>query len=134
MGYLPCLWVAIPSNRVNVSYLDLNTIPYENTHTGSCRNPLKSGQCFLLSALLKCAEWGLLVAIPSNRVNVSYTAIQLAHPLSVQTVSQSPQIGSMFLTLQSCRNWLTQVRLVPSQSPQIGSMFLTSYGDVITCT
>ena len=30
---------------------------------------------FLTSALLKCAEWGLLpggVAIPSNRVNVSY--------------------------------------------------------------
>ena len=74
--------VAIPSNRVNVSYF-----PNLKTATGSTwlkwgRNPLKSGQCFLLCEV--CAE--------------KYCA---------HGGSQSPQIGSMFLTppnaLQNCR-------------------------------
>ena len=46
------------------------------TMRGGCRNPLKSGQCFLRAhisrreALPSVCE---TVAIPSNRVNVSYT-------------------------------------------------------------
>ena len=37
--------VAIPSNRVNVSYTELiESLLYGNEE---CRNPLKSGQCFL---------------------------------------------------------------------------------------
>ena len=35
------------------------------------RNPLKSGQCFLLNAWPDI-RWSRTVAIPSNRVNVSY--------------------------------------------------------------
>ena len=61
--------VAIPSNRVNVSYVYL--ILTTKTLL-SCRNPLKSGQCFLpVSEVLD--ESGI-------------------------SQSQSPQIGSMFLT------------------------------------
>ena len=38
------------------------------------RNPLKSGQCFLLGLIKikKGGEKDVRVAIPSNRVNVSY--------------------------------------------------------------
>ena len=113
--------VAIPSNRVNVSYWELQeevaerirdsrnplksgqcflrglTI-WENLETksmsrnplksGQCflhltvtvkgygvergRNPLKSGQCSLLSIVWLSLKIYLCVAIPSNRVNVSY--------------------------------------------------------------
>ena len=41
-----------------------------------------------------------LVAIPSNRVNVSYSPSDYEVPICVEGVSQSPQIGSMFPTLQ----------------------------------
>ena len=39
------LQVAIPSNRVNVSYLWV--LPGTRYKKGESRNPLKSGQCFL---------------------------------------------------------------------------------------
>ena len=113
--------VAIPSNRVNVSYrrtvsLSWATLPSRNPlKSGQCflrkpqvfnprkgkwqrRNPLKSGQCFLLNSIIDYAKelqsrnplksgqcflprpatrpgrWAYHrhVAIPSNRVNVSY--------------------------------------------------------------
>ena len=41
---LPC--VAIPSNRVNVSYIVSEFLKFKKTESIS-RNPLKSGQCFL---------------------------------------------------------------------------------------
>ena len=40
-----------------------------------------------------------LVAIPSNRVNVSYTELATESAQFLSGMSQSPQIGSMFLTL-----------------------------------
>ena len=71
------------------------------------------------------AEPWWAVAIPSNRVNVSY---------------QSPQIGSMFPDLVAIPSNRVNVsyfeelpdkkemeRRARSQSPQIGSMFLTGY-------
>ena len=48
----------------------------EGGDDGICRNPLKSGQCFLQEESLK--DYIVLihkVAIPSNRVNVSYRKI-----------------------------------------------------------
>ena len=165
--------VAIPSNRVNVSYF--KTFWFFKAQVEGSRNPLKSGQCFLLSKPLPEAWKGywfvaipsnrvnvsyffitgrkrikfLQVAIPSNRVNVSYIAHRIFNKVYEEVAipsnrvnvsylgkikkqnvcqfkkSQSPQIGSMFLTLyhdlgRNCRarNW--------SQSPQIGSMFLTN--------
>ena len=41
--------VAIPSNRVNVSYPWYGVFRIYSNLPGSGRNPLKSGQCFLLS-------------------------------------------------------------------------------------
>ena len=72
---VPRPFVAIPSNRVNVSYLniwDLNINECESEY----------------------------VAIPSNRVNVSYLITPEAAITFIryQVLSQSPQIGSMFLT------------------------------------
>ena len=64
--------VAIPSNRVNVSYLTGT----RKRQRSFCRNPLKSGQCFL-RVLRFTVEDLLKVAIPSNRVNVSYLRIVL---------------------------------------------------------
>ena len=93
-----CL-VAIPSNRVNVSY--------------KTRQEVDRG-------------WRLDVAIPSNRVNVSYVIQTTAGNLEfVIFRSQSPQIGSMFPTALTCTPALFDNFYNKSQSPQIGSMFPT---------
>ena len=63
--------VAIPSNRVNVSYFI--KLYYEHVLNRLGRNPLKSGQCFLQKVIYDEVRSGMLVAIPSNRVNVSYS-------------------------------------------------------------
>ena len=65
------IYVAIPSNRVNVSYKGRNG---ERTcrKKRKSRNPLKSGQCFLQRKEGKMQTKCAIVAIPSNRVNVSY--------------------------------------------------------------
>ena len=63
------------------------------------RNPLKSGQCFL-----------------------QVKTLEITNEESCQK-SQSPQIGSMFLTLK--KPYFGSGVVVWSQSPQIGSMFLT---------
>ena len=90
-------YVAIPSNRVNVSYPcyeNKRATPITSSQSpqiGSMfltrakrfleemfnyggRNPLKSGQCFLpwLGISANCVAVCNRVAIPSNRVNVSY--------------------------------------------------------------
>ena len=145
-----------------------------------CRNPLKSGQCFLPINWLRRRWCHENVAIPSNRVNVSYeeapatppyksyvskvaipsNRVNVSYFLHKERIrhkkfwpsSQSPQIGSMFLTLfwrkEVIKKWsfggrnplksgqcfLPQSQLYSdmvekekgtSQSPQIGSMFLT---------
>ena len=88
--------VAIPSNRVNVSYVEGRTTAddevlagSQSPHIGSMfltmgselwqgvlprRNPLKSGQCFLRFKLVDLVDPDTMdVAIPSTRVNVSYS-------------------------------------------------------------
>ena len=81
-------------------FLTLANLPDRCQLIEECRNPLKSGQCFLLRKMRKEGgrKWER---------------------------SQSPQIGSMFLT-----HLLGQKEspAVSSQSPQIGSMFLTVHG------
>ena len=71
------------------------------------RNPLKSGQCFLLD------NWH-------------------THTDNVYDASQSPQIGSMFPTAEIkeriSRQTDTYGQALESQSPQIGSMFPTYCG------
>ena len=65
--------VAIPSNRVNVSY-GVRLCVVVETDVEISRNPLESGQCFLPRTGRQGYLFGLHpVAIPSNRVNVSYT-------------------------------------------------------------
>ena len=65
------------------------------------RNPLKSGQCFLPPSFrLKMCTDRWKVAIPSNRVNVSYDFSKLYLIAEGIDRSQSPQIGSMFPTLK----------------------------------
>ena len=98
-----------------------------------------------------------LVAIPSNRVNVSYAESKGLHGWQC-VLSQSPQIGSMFLTefweeigyrfpknlrrnpLKSGQCFLRVGTVgvgirgvcgILSQSPQIGSMFLTKFKGTI---
>jgi len=145
--------VAIPSNRVNVSYV-LSRITCSSA-TSASRNPLKSGQCFLpqFQVFVGIVIWKeKKVAIPSNRVNVSYSTSQSTkikkrtisrNPLKSGqcflralwikkdkqhhlVLSQSPQIGSMFLTKICVVIWgILSLIYILSQSPQIGSMFLT---------
>ena len=66
------------------------------------RNPLKSGQCFL--------------------------QISMKSGLKTLKKSQSPQIGSMFLTRVINIKEVPPEFKIESQSPQIGSMFLTKSG------
>ena len=84
-------YVAIPSNRVNVSYVS-DKYPWGDGFAYLCRNPLKSGQCFL-------QLWKYLrylnkknVAIPSNRVNVSY-----------MSASGKSMLGEMHVAIPSNR-------------------------------
>ena len=94
--------VAIPSNRVNVSYWSTIPLKVNDNLIEIGRNPLKSGQCFLPRKKPKGERFNLVFLL-----------------------SQSPQIGSMFPT---CKNRLTakQSFKKQSQSPQIGSMFPTA--------
>ena len=49
------------------------TCDWKDKPDSESRNPLKSGQCFLLDGYDLCEEcYAVWVAIPSNRVNVSY--------------------------------------------------------------
>ena len=68
--------VAIPSNRVNVSHLPDGVRQETRDYIEDSRNPLESGQCFSLLpfTITPRKEEAMLVAIPSNRVNVSHTA------------------------------------------------------------
>ena len=68
--------VAIPSNRVNVSY----AIPYriyEVKEVNYVSQSPQIGSMFLTCVIFKArkkADFAYHVAIPSNRVNVSYTS------------------------------------------------------------
>ena len=69
-----------------------------------------------------------MVAIPSNRVNVSYQT--LLNWMDAPLKSQSPQIGSMFPTPKEFLD--CPFKRFKSQSPQIGSMFPTPKGRWVT--
>ena len=86
------------------------------------RNPLKSGQCFLLGLFMKLRSFGKVkVAIPSNRVNVSYAELMASgHYEDVYVAIPSNRVNVSY----SNKNRNNQVQR-ESQSPQIGSMFLT---------
>ena len=140
--------VAIPSNRVNVSYtqrllrLTKSGLRSQSPQIGSMflttverwleqekknkesQSP-QIGSMFLTYIKEITAPWKTWkqVAIPSNRVNVSYI-IGTAKLRQGKAESQSPQIGSMFLTLPKPRP-IGEGKGRRSQSPQIGSMFLT---------
>ena len=90
--------VAIPSNRVNVSY----AIPVPSI----CRDCDMESQSPQIGSMfptkkIKSFEEGItegVVAIPSNRVNVSYKTPCDERVGACRDASQSPQIGSMFPT------------------------------------
>ena len=142
--------VAIPSNRVNVSYLKkkkkedlILCLLSQSPQIGSMfltfgqayRRALTEayhwsqspqiGSMFLTIIILWLFLIGFMkVAIPSNRVNVSYRCLPQLKIEKVIYTSQSPQIGSMFLTRKTPKFIYLPIRM--SQSPQIGSMFLTA--------
>ena len=168
--------VAIPSNRVNVSYLLASTLANcpqatssQSPQIGSMfltvqeretralgesagRNPLKSGQCFLREVKngQNYTVWNLWGRNPlkSGQCFLRFGR-RIGQWFRDIPKSQSPQIGSMFLTLVKIElkhsPKLTPFVAIPSnrvnvsykdeiqihlfadtsQSPQIGSMFLT---------
>ena len=78
-------YVAIPSNRVNVSYKDIGKVRFKPNR---CRNPLKSGQCFLrVYNYMGITQLFDEVAIPSNRVNVSYRLVDTGKELKINLVA-----------------------------------------------
>ena len=100
-----------------------------NTRRGNwSRNPLKSGQGFLLVNEGWLNGKGCQVAIPSNRVKVSYFKKEankhrlflnsVAIPSNRVKVSYCPSCGAFIMS---------DGRITGSQSPQIGSRFLTRF-------
>jgi len=61
------------------------------------RNPLKSGQCFLL-IVHKPKKFLDCVAIPSNRVNVSYKLTQLKKMVDAGVAIPSNRVNVSYLT------------------------------------
>ena len=88
------------------------------------RNPLKSGQCFLPAIVDVVCDEEIPVAIPSNRVNVSYKENDGYRYNLYFAQSRNPlKSGQCFLL----RNGMLRSPLyISSQSPQIGSMFPTA--------
>ena len=154
--------VAIPSNRVNVSYFDLKRKKENRSRCSLSRNPLKSGQCFLqfdipvhrevVKGLSQSPQIGsmfptflafsicsltitCLVAIPSNRVNVSYS--ERKERRNYWKTSQSPQIGSMFptcLLLNSKKYFAKDWVAIPSNRVNVSystHLFLRIIGNLI---
>ena len=93
----------------------------------SRRNPLKSGQCFLQALDTLKQFYDISVAIPSNRVNVSYMDIIYLSCLKCYKMSrsQSPQIGSMFPTNFRWLNkagWVYYAVAIPSNRVNVSYM------------
>ena len=94
------LLVAIPSNRVNVSYLADSGV-FNKKQIEACRNPLKSGQCFLrILQGFKSFDWSLRRRNPlkSGQCFLHNLCGTARKGILQGFKSQSPQIGSMFLT------------------------------------
>ena len=164
------VYVAIPSNRVNVSYLLTLRRHLIGAERGRnplksgqcflrfvivfwllswivCRNPLKSGQCFLHKKAFCYFENWIWVAIPSNRVNVSYIVLIIsilgilflvaipsnrvnvsylnAYRVVVLETRRNPLKSGQCFLLESNLSSNNAIKIAQSQSPQIGSMFLT---------
>ena len=91
------------------------------------RNPLKSGQCFLRRCKHENDQRLVgQVAIPSNRVNVSYTQLKKMVDAGVFTSRNPLKSGQCFLHVDNMVIRFSGYGVERSQSPQIGSMFLTS--------
>ena len=72
------------------------------------------------------------VAIPSNRVNVSYHFWELRREVEINAVSQSPQIGSMFLTYnQNFIELVEEVREVAIPSNRVNVSYIENKGKKI---
>ena len=115
-------WSQSPQSRVNVSYVvESFEEKYWISESQSPQSRVNVSY-FLEKDVRHVAPWRAGVAIPSNRVNVSYIA-KPNNSYCALWASQSPQIGSIFLTLKP----LGKIVIKPnrSQSPQIGSIFLT---------
>jgi len=119
--------VAIPSNRVNVSHL-LSSLQFPYTSFCLCRNPLESGQCFSLkkSRIKPRNALKLFVAIPSNRVNVSHYLYANGKGIKGYFCRNPLESGQCFSLTGLLRRMLRKKMKTTSQSPRIGSMFLTS--------
>ena len=100
-----------------------------------CRNPLKSGQCFLHGWSWISHRWnnGKDSRNPLKSGQCFLHERGKIYTLDVPNPhwSQSPQIGSMFLTHGSVKQHLSLQNCRKSQSPQIGSMFLTNVTKVL---
>ena len=92
--------VAIPSNRVNVSYLEFLKGKEVKKNEDRVAIPSNRVNVSYFSKRGEKETLSLSVAIPSNRVNVSYVVKKMKDGIEVEFESQSPQIGSMFLTSQ----------------------------------
>ena len=91
--------VAIPSNRVNVSYNNITKLKSVTVKETESQSP-QIGSMFPTDKAFECPLSLRSVAIPSNRVNVSYIKKVIAYRCFIndRIESQSPQIGSMFPT------------------------------------
>ena len=88
------------------------------------RNPLKSGQCFLPGSITPAFFCSCVTCRNPLKSGQCFLPNWIRRRKNKKNTSQSPQIGSMFLTSSVDKerlNGKTQL----SQSPQIGSMFLT---------
>ena len=92
--------VAIPSNRVSVSYILHIWKPYGEREKALVAIPSNRVSVSYILHIWK--PYGerekALVAIPSNRVSVSYSQLFVKLLVDHATKSQSPQIGSVFPT------------------------------------
>ena len=89
------------------------------------RNPLKSGQCFLLSATML---WRLRVRVSRNPLKSGQCFLQnitCLNGIVVLTGRNPLKSGQCFL--QILLTGKVSPRPFQSQSPQIGSMFLTTF-------
>ena len=98
------VWVESQSPQIGSMFLTYKKGPRKVRFLETVsRNPLKSGQCFLL----KNGKWinvtqsdAKPVAIPSNRVNVSYTWQCLRFKQISQNLSRNPlKSGQCFLQM-----------------------------------
>ena len=89
-----------------------------------CRNPLKSGQCFLPVWLRRKKNNDLVRRNPLKSGQCFLLIQKLRDSYSGYKKSQSPQIGSMFPTLQSLSTTLQKLKVaIPSNRVNVSYVF-----------